>query len=139
MRDKTKSRRRHNTWGWSEWLNKKDKAAELKDWWSTAIGNYRILRIEVSLIMSSFSKDHRLRDSNENTQQHPTEPANYTDCYLTVRKEIADIEITLYRNPGTVIIDIITFAPRTIIITTAMQMPLVMLKVSEEQEEGLGN
>jgi hypothetical protein len=37
-----------------------------------------------------------------NPKLRHTEPANYMACYVTVRKETADIEIAMYRNPGTV-------------------------------------
>src|SRR5215212_4576732 len=33
-----------------------------------------------------------------NFQLHPTEPANYTGSYTTLRKEIEDIGIATYRN-----------------------------------------
>jgi hypothetical protein len=61
--------------------------------------------------------------------------------YTTVRKGIVDTEIAMYQSTGTVIIiDTITIAPRTVVLTTAMQM-LLLLKptVYEEQGGGLRN
>jgi hypothetical protein len=55
---------------------------------------------------------------------NPTEPANYTGSYTTVRKEIVDTEITMYGSSRTTL-------------TTAMQtLSFVKLTVSEAQEEG---
>jgi hypothetical protein len=62
--------------------------------------------------------------------------------YTTVRKGIVDTEIAMYQSTGTVIIiDTITIAPRTVVLTTAMQMLLLLLKLTvyEEQEGGLRN
>jgi hypothetical protein len=74
---------------------------------------------------------------------NPSEPANYTGSYTTVRKEIEDTEIAMYQSADRVIIDTIDIVSRTTITittTTAMQM-LCLLKprVSEEQEGGLRN
>ena len=59
-----------------------------------------------------------------NFQLHPTEPANYTDSYIRVRKRIVDKEIGMLHGSTT-------------ILTTAMQVlsSLLKLTVSEEQEE----
>ena len=46
-------------------------------------------------------------------EPNPTEPANYRGSYTTVRKEIVDIEIGMYRSAGTIIIDTIIIAART--------------------------
>jgi hypothetical protein len=54
---------------------------------------------------------------------HPTEPANYTGSYTTVRKSIVDTEIAMPQGSRT-------------ILTTAMQMlSLLKLTMSEEQED----
>jgi hypothetical protein len=46
----------------------------------------------------------------------------------------------MYKSAGTVIIDTYTIAPRTIVLTTAMQMLLLLkLTVYEEQEGGMRN
>jgi hypothetical protein len=39
--------------------------------------------------------------------------ANYTGSYTTESKEIVDVEIAVYENPGKIITDSITMAPRT--------------------------
>jgi hypothetical protein len=35
---------------------------------------------------------------------NPTEPANYRGSYITEAKEIADIEIAMYRSAGIIIL-----------------------------------
>jgi hypothetical protein len=63
-----------------------------------------------------------------NFQPHPTEPANYRGSNNTEAKEIADIEIPMYQSAGT-------------IVTTAVQLLLLKLTASEEEQEegGLRN
>jgi hypothetical protein len=74
-------------------------------------------------------------------EPNPTEPANYTGSYTTVRKEIEDTEIAMYQSVDRVIIDTINIVSRTTIITTTAMQMLCLLKprVSEEQEGGLRN
>ena len=58
-------------------------------------------------------------------EPNPTEPANHTDSYTRVREIIVDTEIAMQQSS------------RRTILTTAMQvLSLLMLTVSEEQEEG---
>jgi hypothetical protein len=61
-----------------------------------------------------------------------TEPANYRGSYITVIEEIVDLVIDMSQSAVTVIMDTITIAPRTIV-TTAMQLLLVKLMVSEQE------
>jgi hypothetical protein len=61
-----------------------------------------------------------------------TEPANYRGSYITVTEEIVDVVIDMSQSAVTVIMDTITIAPRTIV-TTAMQLLLVKLMVSEQE------
>jgi hypothetical protein len=63
-----------------------------------------------------------------NFQPHPTEAANYTGSYTSVRKGIVDIEIAMYQSAGTVIIiiDTSTIAAKTIV-TAATQMLLLLI------------
>ena len=71
---------------------------------------------------------------------NPTEPANYRGSNTRGAKEIVDIEITMYRNTG-----IIVLIPRTITIgfVTTLATMLGQLKkltvYEEEQEGGLRN
>lgn len=69
---------------------------------------------------------------------NPTEPANYTSSYTTARKEIVDIEIAMYQSAGTLIIETITIAARTIV-TTVQMLWLLKLTISQEQVGGLRN
>jgi hypothetical protein len=55
-----------------------------------------------------------------------TEPINYRSSYTTASKEIVDIEITMYQTAGT-------------IVTTAVKLLLLKLRISDEQEGGLRN
>jgi hypothetical protein len=61
-----------------------------------------------------------------------TEPVNYRGSYITVTEEIVDLVIDMSQSAVTVIMDTITIAPRTIV-TTAMQLLLVKLMVSEQE------
>lgn len=69
---------------------------------------------------------------------NPTEPTNYTGSYTTARKEIVDIEIAMYQSAGTLIIETITIAARTIV-TTVQMLWLLKLTISQEQVGGLRN
>jgi hypothetical protein len=66
---------------------------------------------------------------------NPTEPPNYTVSYTTAKKEIVDTEIEMHQSAGTVI-NTVTTAPRTIIITATQMLLLLKLTVTEEQEKG---
>jgi hypothetical protein len=55
---------------------------------------------------------------------NPTEPANYTGSYTTVRKRIVDTEIAMQQSS------------RIILITAEEMLSLLKLTVSEAQEKG---
>jgi hypothetical protein len=46
----------------------------------------------------------KLNPYNEIVGSNPSEPANYAGSYTTEAKEIADIEIAMYRSAGIIIL-----------------------------------
>jgi hypothetical protein len=64
---------------------------------------------------------------------NPTEPANYTGSYTTVRKEIVDIGIGMHQSAGIIITETITIESVTTVSTT---MEPLLLKLTESEEKG---